>query len=181
MFHLLSHKNGRGGKSLLADGFAAAAYLRDSAPELYACLNCQHILSHASGNTEVGELTNDAIDPRGAPVMVRGMPNEHASPTTSAKTLGTQASRKEDLRKIAPLQIRWNNDDREAQHWSDLHSLELWYKAAREWTRILKMQRFEIQIQLRPGQPIIFDNWRYLHGRTGFTGQRRICGGYSKS
>ncbi len=26
----------------------------------------------------------------------------------------------------------------------------------------------------------VFDNWRVLHGRSEFTGIRRICGGYSK-
>ncbi len=78
-------------------------------------------------------------------------------------------------------QIRWNNNDRDTQLWKGLYYMERWYKAAREWTRILKMKEFEIKIQLKPGQPIIFDNWRYLHGRTEFSGNRRICGGYSKS
>jgi trimethyllysine dioxygenase len=27
----------------------------------------------------------------------------------------------------------------------------------------------------------VFDNWRALHGRSSFTGKRRMCGGYSKS
>lgn len=27
---------------------------------------------------------------------------------------------------------------------------------------------------------IVFDNWRVLHGRSAFTGTRRVCGGYSK-
>lgn len=26
----------------------------------------------------------------------------------------------------------------------------------------------------------VFDNWRVLHGRSAFTGKRRMCGGYSK-
>lgn len=26
----------------------------------------------------------------------------------------------------------------------------------------------------------VFDNWRILHGRSAFTGQRRLCGGYSE-
>lgn len=28
---------------------------------------------------------------------------------------------------------------------------------------------------------IVFDNWRVLHGRSAFTGKRRMCGGYSTS
>ena len=27
---------------------------------------------------------------------------------------------------------------------------------------------------------LVFDNWRILHGRSSFTGNRRMCGGYSK-
>ena len=27
---------------------------------------------------------------------------------------------------------------------------------------------------------VVFDNWRVLHGRSAFTGKRRICGGYSE-
>jgi len=50
-------------------------------------------------------------------------------------------------------------------------------------------------VQLVPGRPLsklvgvvlnntntlaVFDNWRVLHGRSAFTGKRRMSGGYSK-
>ena len=56
--------------------------------------------------------------------------------------------------------------------------MELWYKAARKWSEILRMREFEIVTQLVPGRPMIFDNWRMLHGRKAFVGARRVCGGY---
>jgi len=56
--------------------------------------------------------------------------------------------------------------------------MDLWYAAAGKWTEILRSPEFEIRVQLVPGKPIIFDNWRMLHGRTAFTGKRRVCGGY---
>ena len=31
---------------------------------------------------------------------------------------------------------------------------------------------------LRPGQAMLFDNWRVLHGRSAYSGVRRMCGGY---
>jgi trimethyllysine dioxygenase len=31
---------------------------------------------------------------------------------------------------------------------------------------------------LRPGEALLFDNWRVLHGRTAYRGQRRLCGAY---
>jgi trimethyllysine dioxygenase len=29
-----------------------------------------------------------------------------------------------------------------------------------------------------PGEAMLFDNWRVLHGRTAYTGHRHLCGGY---
>ena len=53
-----------------------------------------------------------------------------------------------------------------------------WYEAARKWDAILKDQRFEVVVKLVPGMPVIFDNWRVLHGRRAFVGERRLCGAY---
>jgi trimethyllysine dioxygenase len=173
MFHLLSHTDGTGGESLFVDGYAAAAYLRDSEPGFYSLLSSVKVVSHASGNTVVGELDNCAINPRGTVVFSGGMPVRGGLSTAKSK-------REVDPRRV-PAQIRWNNDDRDTQMWRSINAMERWYVAAREWNRILKMKQFEINVQLKPGTPIIFDNWRYLHGRTGFSGKRRVCGGYSKS
>lgn len=173
MFHLLSHNEGSGGESIFVDGYAAAAYLGDTKPRLYDLLRTQKILFHARGNTKVGELDNGAINTQGAAVFSGGK-------KTGSKARPIMGNEERNDSRRAPLLIRWNNDDRDAQTWKNLITLERWYQAAREWTNILNMKQFEIKVQLKPGQPIIFDNWRYLHGRTGFSGKRRICGGYSK-
>lgn len=180
MFHLISHTDGTGGESLFVDGYAAAAYLRDHHPVLYTFLCHQTILFHASGNTDVGELENTSISKRGSVVFVGGLPRATRYPPANVPA-GLKGEFIEFIdRRRVPIQIRWNNDDRDAQTWPSLNSLVRWYTAAREWDKILKMKQFEIKVQLKPGQPIIFDNWRYLHGRTGFSGKRRVCGGYSK-
>ena len=31
---------------------------------------------------------------------------------------------------------------------------------------------------LAPGEALLFDNWRVLHGRHAYGGVRRMCGGY---
>ena len=31
---------------------------------------------------------------------------------------------------------------------------------------------------LRPGDALLFDNWRVLHGRHAYTGKRTLCGAY---
>ena len=176
MFHLLSHTDGTGGESLFVDGFAAAAYLRDTKPPLYNFLNRLKILYHASGNPEIGVIDNSANNTSGSLVLSNG--TSHAPAYRSDVKTGRKAE-VINQRKV-PTQIRWNNDDRDVQSWRSLNAIERWYQAAREWTRILRMKEFEMRVQLKPGQPVIFDNWRYLHGRTGFTGNRRVCGGYSK-
>lgn len=36
----------------------------------------------------------------------------------------------------------------------------------------------QLELSLRPGDMVLFDNWRLLHGRRAFSGQRLIAGGY---
>ncbi|KAG5956279.1 hypothetical protein E4U57_002726 [Claviceps arundinis] len=72
--------------------------------------------------------------------------------------------------------IRWNNDDRGCV---PMHApVDEWYDAARKWDEILRHPSNVFWFQLTPGRILIFDNWRILHGRSAFEGQRRICGGY---
>lgn len=85
---------------------------------------------------------------------------------------------------LSEHQIRWNNDDRGVV---PLNSGRLgqftatdWYDAARKWDAILRRKDVECWLQLEPGKVLIFDNWRVLHGRSAFTGIRRICGAYSE-
>ncbi|KAJ9659888.1 hypothetical protein H2201_007147 [Coniosporium apollinis] len=59
-----------------------------------------------------------------------------------------------------------------------LEEVQTWYDAAAKWDRLLKRPQYEYWKQLQPGRPLIFDNWRVLHGRSAFTGKRRLCGGY---
>ena len=162
MFHLLSHEDGDGGESLFVDGYAAAAHLQDTAPSYFDALTQTPIAYHASGNPKIGELDNLARSAEGSSVI-----ETHSKTTTSTV-------------RDKPMLIRWNNYDRATQHWDSNESLKKWYTAANAWSDILKKKKFEIRLQLQPGVPIIFDNWRYLHGRTAFTGKRRICGGYSE-
>jgi trimethyllysine dioxygenase len=77
----------------------------------------------------------------------------------------------------ALLRVRWNSADRAGVEMA-VEDVEAWYAAARRFDALLKAQRNEYWEQLRPGRVLVFDNWRVLHGRSEFTGKRRICGGY---
>ncbi|OAL00412.1 Trimethyllysine dioxygenase [Phaeosphaeriaceae sp. SRC1lsM3a] len=147
-FHLLSHTDGEGGASLLVDGFQAANQLRRSNRKAYKILSTVNVHAHASGNDGI------SIQPyRGFPVL------EHDS---TQKRL---------------LRVRWNSADR-ASIDLPIDQVERWYDAARIFDGLLKEKKNEYWEQLTPGRVLIFDNWRVLHGRSAFTGKRRICGGY---
>lgn len=161
-FHLLSHTNppdtvedttqAEGGKSLLVDGFGAAGKLLREDPDAYKILSTVRLPWHASGNVGI----TIAPDKR-YPVLELD----------------------EDTGELH--RIRWNNDDRGVVPWDGGYSPEQWYEAARKWDAVLRRPDSQCWIQLVQGKVLIFDNWRVLHGRSAFTGIRRICGAYSKS
>ncbi|KAH0284999.1 Trimethyllysine dioxygenase [Aureobasidium namibiae CBS 147.97] len=148
MFHMLSHTGGSGGESLLVDGFAAARQLYGEDQEAYKVLSTVGIWAHASGNEDV------SIQPYVCfPVLSHDPVLGHL------------------------VQVRWNNADRAAiEAPSDM--IDKWYEAARKFNRILNDPQNQYWTQLEPGMPLIFDNWRVLHGRSVFTGKRRMAGGY---
>ncbi|KAH8908419.1 trimethyllysine dioxygenase [Coniochaeta sp. PMI_546] len=157
-FHLLSHTPApetvqdtqpEGGKSLLVDGFGAARKLLLEDPLAYKILSKVRLPWHASGNKGI----TIAPDKR-YPVLELD----------------------EDTGELH--RVRWNNDDRGVVPWDNEYSPEQWYEAARKWDSILRRQDIQCWIQLVPGKVLIFDNWRVLHGRSAFTGIRRICGAY---
>jgi trimethyllysine dioxygenase len=97
--------------------------------------------------------------------------------------------------------VRWNNDDRatiELGLGKEEEEVREWYRAARKWNEVLNRKEMQYWEQLRPGRPVgecdlcricgyedtdpaaVFDNWRVLHGRSAFTGKRRIAGGYGE-
>ncbi len=52
------------------------------------------------------------------------------------------------------------------------------YAALRRFHGHLSDEAHHLRLQLRPGLAVLFDNWRVLHARTGFTGHRHMAGFY---
>ena len=52
------------------------------------------------------------------------------------------------------------------------------YSAIAELGRQIQKPQSELWIKLRPGTVLFVDNWRVLHGRAAFTGNRRVNGCY---
>ncbi|KAJ5084436.1 hypothetical protein NUU61_009015 [Penicillium alfredii] len=149
LFHLLSHTDGEGGENLLVDGFAAADVLLNENPKHHAALMAHKHPWHASGNEDV------CIQP------VLQAPVIQSHPT---------------YRRV--YQIRWNNYDRAPKIDWHIAEQKLWYAAASQFNKIINQPLMQIWTPLKPGTALIFDNWRMLHGRSEFTGKRRMCGGY---
>lgn len=156
-FHLLSHTDNSsknsgenlGGQSLLVDGFYAASILKQEDPKAFEVLSRVKLPWHASGNKGI---TISPDKPYPVLEMDEGTGKLH--------------------------RVRWNNDDRGVVPFDSEYSPDEWYKAARKWNEILRRKSTEYWFQLKPGNLLVFDNWRVLHGRSAFTGVRRICGGY---
>lgn len=158
-FHLLSHTpspdapEATGGESLLVDGFRAAEILRVESKPDFQELTRTGLPWHASGNKGI-TITTEQLHP---------------------------VLRLENIRNInSPVEkIRWNNDDRGVLPVKNTpNETKVWYKAASKWDEILRRNDSEYWFQLKPGRILIFNNHRVLHGRSAFTGLRRICGGY---
>lgn len=173
LFHLLSHGPSSttpqpgdftptlGGESTFADGFAAADALYRTSPSSYHILSTTPIVFAAEGSP-AGPFRNNLLHVHGAPVL------NHADP-----------SRSKSFSPSTLTQVRWNNCDRSPLTTFTSHSAMIsWYQAAKLWAEILESGDFQVDVKLEPGEPVVFDNWRVLHGRRAFEGKRRMCGAY---
>jgi len=149
LFHLLEHSDGKGGATLLVDGFYVASILKELHPTAYALLSRVRVPAHAAG--EPGALYTPS--PRsGYPIL------RHADGEL--------------------IQVRWNNDDRSVMNNLEPGLVEEWYDAIRKWHKLLTSADSEYWVQLSPGTAVVVDNHRVLHGRSAFDGKRRMCGAY---
>jgi trimethyllysine dioxygenase len=75
------------------------------------------------------------------------------------------------------VQVSFNNYDR-APFLLDESDMVAFYDAIRLFDEIANEPSMQWRHTLQPGEALLFDNWRVLHGRAAYTGDRRICGGY---
>jgi trimethyllysine dioxygenase len=75
------------------------------------------------------------------------------------------------------VQVSFNNYDR-APFLLPENDMRAFYDALRAFDLLVNDQANQWRHVLRPGQAMLFDNWRVLHGREAYTGLRRMCGGY---
>lgn len=148
LFHLLMHE-GTGGTTSLVDAFHCASILKEKHPESFDLLTRIPVPAHSAGEEKV------CIQP------------DIPQPIFKLDNNGEL------------IQVRWNQSDRSTMDsWEDPLDVVKFYTAIKQWRKIITDLKYELFYQLRPGQCLIFDNWRCFHSRTEFTGKRRLCGAY---
>ncbi|KAI3645883.1 hypothetical protein MP228_008811 [Amoeboaphelidium protococcarum] len=152
LFHLLHH-HGEGGKTLLVDGFRIANIIRDKHPQHFKTLTTFRIPTHSAGD--------ESILIRPTPTV--GYPLIQVDPTTKEV-----------------YQIRYNNHDRSVLSGQNYTAGQIkdFYAALKVWRDLVVHKDSEHWIKMQPGKAIIVDNYRVMHGRSGFTGKRRLSGAY---
>ena len=136
--------DGKGGESVLVDGFALAEELRQEQPELFQVL------------TEVS------------------VPGRYIEPGVHLRT-ERPAIRLDGQGRLR--QVSFNNYDR-APFLLAPERMKAFYRAYKDFHARIVARENWLTIPLRPGMALVFDNWRLLHGRLGYTGKRVFCGCY---
>ncbi|MCU1365483.1 MAG: Trimethyllysine dioxygenase [Ilumatobacteraceae bacterium] len=77
----------------------------------------------------------------------------------------------------ALVQVSFNNYDRAPFLLPETETLAF-YAALRAFDQIVNDPAMQWRHVLAPGEAMLFDNWRVLHGRCAYSGLRRMCGGY---
>lgn len=75
------------------------------------------------------------------------------------------------------VQVTFNNYDR-APFLLEEGDMVAFYDALRVFDELANDGAMLWRHMLMPGEAMLFDNWRVLHGRSAYTGGRRMCGGY---
>jgi gamma-butyrobetaine dioxygenase len=97
---------------------------------------------------------------------------------------GTELTARTPLISVAPwgeiTAVHFNNRSKAPLQINEA-LVEPFYAAYRAFARLLADPRFEIRLALAPGDLLIMDNLRVLHGRTGFSaaGRRHLQGCYA--
>jgi trimethyllysine dioxygenase len=75
------------------------------------------------------------------------------------------------------IQVTFNNYDRAPFRLPD-PEMHAFYRALKAFEALANDARLQWRYPLRPGEVLLFDNWRVLHGRAAYQGARRLCGTY---
>ena len=75
------------------------------------------------------------------------------------------------------IQVSFNNYDRTEFRIDEALTVKF-YKAIKKFDDLVNSKEFQWRHILKPGELLIFNNWRILHGRGSFIGKRKMAGCY---
>ncbi|CAK1551629.1 unnamed protein product [Leptosia nina] len=75
-------------------------------------------------------------------------------------------------------QVRFNSFDRSPMAFANGEDCRAYYRSLKHFAEYIENKKNHWQFKLQPGVVMVFDNFRLLHGRTGFTGKRVLGGTY---
>ncbi len=149
VFHCIEKATGGGGETLLVDGFHVANSLRHQYPQTYKFLSSFPLEAEY--------------------VHVGGGNAEHflcVSPSLIHDEVSGEIQ-----------QFRYNVYDR-SLHRMTIDEQREFYGHYRKLAAEVRKEDNTAKVSLSPGQVLLLDNWRTLHGRTSFCGSRTITGCY---
>jgi len=148
LFHCIQQAR-LGGGNVFADGFAAAQQLRAAEPDMFAELSSRAVRFQDS--TPAWELRAEhrLLELGSNGTVTRVHFNERARDSWS----------------------QWRETD-------DVDDVDCFYRALSRYEIFLEDPENAVHIKLQPGEMSVIDNWRVLHSREGFEGERWLEGGY---
>ena len=75
------------------------------------------------------------------------------------------------------VQVSFNNADR-APFLLPPDEMTAFYDAIRAFDELANTHSLQWRHTLAPGEAMLFDNWRVMHGRASYSGGRKLCGSY---
>ena len=75
------------------------------------------------------------------------------------------------------IQVSFNNYDRTEFRIDETLTVKF-YEAIKKFDNLVNLKEFQWRHILKPGELLIFNNWRILHGRGSFNGKRKMAGCY---
>lgn len=136
-----------GGVTVLVDGYRAAELLRDEDPEAFALLSTRSVPFRWSGG---------------------GFDLRNRGPLIEVEEGGPEVG--------AIRTVRYNNRS-SAPFDQPFDEMAAFYEAFRTFARLLHREDLEFRFTLKPGECMVFDNERVLHGRHGEADPERYLQG----
>jgi len=148
--HCIEQHQGEGGETMLADGFKAAAILKEKHPEKHRMLS-----SESAYFKDIGDDYIKFNSIAQHPPLVHNARGEL-------------------------MKINWNHFTRDSYFDVDIDQVEEFYTAMRCYDDILNDSANHIRLKMQPGDMVTTKNLRVLHGRSelkgGVSGRHLHCG-----